>query len=65
MEQESETTAQREPGEDREDVREEEQHVEQQADGTHDDDDEVIDDDDEAPYESADSDARGDAGLMD
>ncbi len=34
MERESETTDQREPAEDREDVREEDQHGEQQADGT-------------------------------
>ncbi len=65
MERDPETTVQREPAEDMEDMRDEEQRGEQQADGATEDDDEIVEDDDEASYESPEREARGEAGLMD
>ncbi len=60
MERESETPIRREPAEDMEDMRDEEQRGEQQADGAMED-DEIVEDDDDAPFESPEREAR----LMD
>jgi hypothetical protein len=65
MEREPETTAQREPGEDMEDIRDDDERGEQQADSRTDDDD-IVEDEEETSYESDDREASlGEAGLMD
>jgi hypothetical protein len=64
MEREPETTVRREPAEDMDDMRDEEQPGEQQADAATED-DEIVEDDDDASYESPERQARDEAGLMD
>jgi hypothetical protein len=66
MEREPETSAQREPAEDMEDFRDDEERGEQQADARTDDEEIVEDEDEEAPYESDEREGSlGEPGLMD